>query len=291
MSSLNLAHFVNWTALKERCAGEGCSVTLLRHSLMARRTGIYLEDKWLCSAGCFRGGVESSVRELQDVALKTKPQRVQRIPLGLLLLTRGYISAEQLRTAEELQRHQGGELGEILCQLGFANEREVSEAVATQWGGSVYSAKTCPSGIEAQVPAALMEMLSMVPVYYVAAANKLLIGFVHGIDHAALESVEKMTSRRTEPCFITAGDCSRRIRQLAGRNLEVRFERMSSPSEIAGIVQSYAFQIGAERVRLVICGGHLWVRLNRNQHPTDLLFGLDDSHGRDRGYLLKPTHD
>ena len=44
-----------------------------------------------------------------------------RLPLGLLLLSRGCISHAQLQLALERQRERGGALGDVLCELNFCH--------------------------------------------------------------------------------------------------------------------------------------------------------------------------
>jgi hypothetical protein len=52
-----------------------------------------------------------------------------------------------------------------------------------------------------------------------------------------------------------------------------------SPAEMANIVRSYAFQIGANEARLALCRNQLWARLMRDGHPTDMLFALSGEGG------------
>lgn len=274
MTNLQLTHWVNRIGLQDKCAREGCRRTALRSSLLARRRGIRLSEAWFCGADCFREGVESQIRTLKQAPTRGREEHASRIPLGLLLVSRGCITSDQLRLARAQQQARGGALADILCELRFANERQVADAAATQWGCPVYSAKTMPSDIGAHIPALLMRLIAMAPVYYAPRANRLLIGFVHGIEHRVLRTIEHMTACLTEPCFITASECAEQIGSLTGRNTEVTFERVSSPAEMANIVQSYAFQIGADEARMALCHNHLWARLTREGHPTDLLFAL-----------------
>jgi Type II secretion system (T2SS), protein E, N-terminal domain len=276
MSSLQFAHLVRWTGLQEQCAREGCRTTGLRKSLQVCKGGIRLGADWFCSADCFRDGVDCRIRALQDSSAPIRTRRDSRVPLGLLLVARGCITSAQWRTAREHQLARGGTMAGILHELHFASEREVAAAVATQWGCPVYSANLQPSEIEAHIPSVLMHMLAMAPVYYAPRPNRLLVGFVHRIEHRVLHTIEGMTSCMTEPCFITASQCDEQIRRLEGRNLEVSFERVTSPTEMANIVQSYAFQIGADQARLALCRNHIWARLKREGRPTDLLFTLAD---------------
>jgi hypothetical protein len=274
MSSLNLSHLVNWTALREQCSGNRCHVRNLSHSLLGRKNGVRIGESWYCSPECFRDGVENRLWELRHAEEHRSVAHRLRLPLGLLLVSRGCITNQQLRIAVERQRDRKGSLGEILCDLQYATERQVTEARATQWGCPVYSAKIKLTEIQARIPTALLRLAAMAPVYHATAANRLLIGFVDGIDHHALHTVEEMTGCLTEPCFITSSECRDSIHNLSGRNIEVSFDRVSSVAETANIVQSYAFQIAANEARFAICHGLLWVRLNRETQPTDLMFSV-----------------
>lgn len=60
-----------------------------------------------------------------------------RRPLGEVLVDRGIVTPEQLRTALEQQRSTGKQLGEIIVALGFAPGPIVAQALATQHGGMI----------------------------------------------------------------------------------------------------------------------------------------------------------
>jgi hypothetical protein len=274
MSSLSLGRLVSWTALGGRCAGEDCHVRNLSRSFLARKNGIRIGESWYCCPRCFRHGVEARVRELMLTTEHRAAAHPLRLPLGLLLVSRGCITNHQLRAALERQVDRGGCLGDILRELRYATERQIAEATATQWGCPVYAAKVKTSEIQARIPTALLRLATMAPVFHATPANRLLIGFVRGIDHHALRSVELMTGCLTEPCFITASECWETIQNLTGRNIEVSFDRVASVSEAANIVESYAFQVDADEARFAICNGLLWVRLSREAQPTDLLFSV-----------------
>src|SRR5271167_3343663 len=97
MGSLNPTRLVNWTALKETCSGSGCHIRNLSRSFLARRNGVRIGNCWFCGADCFREGVEIRIRELQQSGEFRKVPRTLRLPLGLLLVSRGYITKDQLR--------------------------------------------------------------------------------------------------------------------------------------------------------------------------------------------------
>ncbi len=58
----------------------------------------------------------------------------------------------------------------------------------------------------------------------------------------------------------------------ASADNDVTFDRVSSVVEVANIIRSYAFQIGAGQARIGICRDHVWARLVRDDCPTDLVF-------------------
>jgi hypothetical protein len=274
MSSLNMVVLVNWKGLRAKCSREGCATSVLRHPLAPRKSGIRLGEAWFCGRECFRKGVEARLRQMLDTASHRPPQHASRLPLGLLLLSSGCISHAQLQMAILQQQERGGCIGDVLCELQFATEEQVAAAAATQWGCPVFSPKSGVSEVQARIPIFLLELLCMAPVHYATSRNQLLVGFVYGIEHQVLHTIEHMTDSLTAPCFITASDCAKTIRSLAARNTEIVFERVTSAGEMASIVESYAFQVGAEEARLGLCREYVWVRLNRDKHPTDLLFLL-----------------
>ena len=279
MSTLNLPALVNWKGWRETCSRRGCRTTWLRHSWRPGTPGMRIGENWYCSSECFRFGTTERLRKLQDLAMRRSAPHRSRVPLGLLLVTRGSITKEQWRRAEEMQKQTGGTLGKALCNLRFTGEREVAAAAAAQWGCLVYSSPALQPDIRAHIPSPLMRAATMAPVYQSPANRRLLVGFVHAVDHALLGTMEEMTSCATEPCFITASECERCIQAQAGQHTEVVFERALPVVEIANIVESYALQTSADEARFGVCQDFLWTRLNRDNRPTDLLFALRNGTG------------
>ena len=274
MSLFSMGILADLRSLRDKCAAEHCHNSRLRHSRFGEKTGVRLGEEWFCSDDCFRQAVEIRISQLQKKALKNPPQRKSRLPLGLLLLSRGCITNQQLTSALERQRQSGGPLGDILCRMKFTTDRDVAAAAATQWGCPVFHPRSCPCQVQAHIPSSLMNLYSMVPVHYSLPDNKLYVGFVYGVEHHVLHIIENITSCLTEPCIITASQCRETINSLPLQNNEVTFTKVTSAAEMANIIQSYASQIGAEDARLGVCRDYVWTRLNRKDHPTDLLFSL-----------------
>lgn len=54
--------------------------------------------------------------------------------LGELLIERGVINHDQLNFAITKQKEQGGLIGEVLVELKFATEKDIAQALTTQYG-------------------------------------------------------------------------------------------------------------------------------------------------------------
>jgi len=61
-------------------------------------------------------------------------KRISNKPLGELLLERKLISKEQLEKALDIQKQQGGLVGQILVSLGYVKEEEIAHAITVQYG-------------------------------------------------------------------------------------------------------------------------------------------------------------
>lgn len=61
-------------------------------------------------------------------------KRASKKQLGELLIEKGVINHEQLNLAIEKQREKGGLLGETLVDLNFATERDIAQALTSQYG-------------------------------------------------------------------------------------------------------------------------------------------------------------
>jgi hypothetical protein len=191
-----------------------------------------------------------------------------RVPLGLLLLSRQQLTAEQLRAALEAQRNSGGgKIGEWLQQLGFSTEAQITAGLARQW--------SCPvlrSGLEdfsaecsAAIPFPLLESFRMIPVELGEVTGTLLMAFSEAVDYGALYAIEQMLGVHTEACFAGSNVLRNALAAVAkrGRPGDMVFHGVEHAGECARIVGGCAEKILAEEVRWVRCGGHVWVRLGR----------------------------
>lgn len=207
--------------------------------------------------------------------LPAPPPR-HRVPLGLLLLSRGQLTNSQLRSALQAQRSRGeGRLGDWLQRLGFATEQQVIAALGQQWGCPILPPFAAEDARSAHMlPLCLMEAFRMLPVHYVAATRALYIAFAEGVDYTALYAIEQMLGCRTEASLLSPSVLDRVLQRLSHerRPSDLLFPGRRDQAEMARIASGYALKLGAWQVRIVTCGAYIWVRLQCDTASTNLLF-------------------
>jgi len=250
-----------------------------RPSVWQRLTGdsgkILVQGSWYCTDRCLERALAEVLRQVASTSRRSQPRH--RIPLGLLLISRQQLTAEQLRVALAAQRAAGrGRLGEWLERLGFASEPAITAALARQWSCPVLRSGSwlTHSRPTPQLPVALLEAFAMAPVDFVAASSTLHMAFGEALDYGVLYAIEQMTGLRTHACMASPAVVREYVRTVSARRpeSEVVFEGVSEGAEFARIVRSYAARISASEIRMAGCGGALWVRLfHPPRPPLDLI--------------------
>jgi hypothetical protein len=90
---------VRWT---ETCGNAACRTGWLR--LFRSRSFPRFEEKWACSAACTERMITDTLRGQIESWEPTSATRTLRMPLGLILLSRGWISRRELQEALVAQR-------------------------------------------------------------------------------------------------------------------------------------------------------------------------------------------
>jgi hypothetical protein len=257
-----------------RCREQGARLPGLRwHGL-----GVYLRQKWYCSPRCLLPALERSISELVPAA-ETPLTRGHRVPLGLLLLTRGVINEEQLRQALALQQEHGeGRVGDWLRRMGAAGEQDITRALATQWGCPVFPLERDQGYRQCAglVPLTLSQTHHMLPVFHSADRSLLYIAFTSGVDHALLYGIEQMLGCRTVPCIVGESAYAAALADLesAAAPDETIFDSVHDPFEIAHAACSFTERLGAQTLQLARVGRSVWVRFLCHSGSRDLLFHL-----------------
>ncbi len=258
------------------CIHKGLSLS----NLWSRSRHIRFEGSSYCLEKCLEPALLSALARAQSTV---ECRSSHRVPLGLLLLSRGQIDAKQLRAALAEQQANGhGRIGEWLQALGFVTELQVTAALARQWSRPVSRVNSIVGRcVETpQIPATLLKQCAMVPLEYVNSTQTLFIAFSDKIDYPALYAIEQMMGCRTEPCMAAPSFVKTHLELLRrGENNEIVFDSLKENTELCGIVRSYCTRISATELRLAKCGSYLWIRLLNHPHsPLDLLASSPPSY-------------
>lgn len=275
---LNLQYFHSavdrsWKNMHAACALQKCRNTMLMRSMPQSRSGVRVGDRWYCSVDCFAESAFVAFSAIQERRVIEMPHN-PRLSIGLVLLSRGQLTHDQLRLAVEERQQRGEELELTLLRLGLTTERQLAAARAAQWGCPVLGHEGAREPMEADIPAPLLRSCWAVPLRYSQNGKRLLMGFVFRVEHRLLLALEQVTGCRTEPCFITQTEFEEQMARLTvvADCKAVLHEELQTPREMANAVALQAIEAGARKAIFVECRDYFWARLSGDRRTVDVLF-------------------
>lgn len=279
MESTADAGLARWTGV---CGSRECETGWLQ--LFRSRSLPRFEGKWACSTGCMERIVADAVRSQMDSWEPDAAARPLRMPLGLIFLSRGWITHRELREALEAQRSAGaGRIGEWLGRLHGISEATIAKAMGIQWNcavlrsvtpGTVFATSLIPAFVCCRYGLALLRQRQD-EVFYLAGK--------YCADHAASRAVEHMLGAPVQAVFLedsawssVASDAADSVETDSGRD---------------GIVTCIAELVERSRpanARLVRIHDHLWLRMwlrrrDRTTQIEDVVFPLRAKREEPRG--------
>jgi len=202
------------------------------------------------------------------------------MPLGLLLLSRGWITRDELNAALAAQRQHGqGRIGEWLCRLGVLSEATVAKGLAAQWNCTALIALT--GGIERAddlAPAALLDQYGLVLMRNTMNARLYLAGGSRA-EYATARALERMLEVPVEPAFLEDAAWLRYSRSGTREPLDTPHS-MGAAVAISQVIERHA----PRDARVVRIHNHLWLRMYDGRrkrspgHLEDVVVALR-SHG------------
>lgn len=219
------------------------------------------------------------------ILLPGKPQplpKPHRVPLGLLMLSRGLVGNDQLRQALKAQKDAGGgRIGEWLRHIGAVNEEQVTRTLGVQWSIPFFPLGESRRYLECArlVPFSLLEAAQMVPVHHLPTTQHLYVAFTERINYSALYAIEKMLDCRTEPCLAEQSLVIKAINELRllPRPVEMFTDRVCDPADMAHTIAAHFETLGGTDVRVSGIEGFIWARVLARDGYTDVLFQLPRS--------------
>jgi hypothetical protein len=260
-----------------QCEFPGCSHRRrLWRAWLDPLRGYSLDGHWYCSPECFEQALAAAVTQLLPGKVQP-PAKTHRVPLGLLMLSRGLVDNEQLKRALKAQKDSGtGRVGEWLRHIGAVSEEQVTQILGVQWSIPVFPLNQSRRFLECAllVPFPLLEMAEMVPVHHIPSSQHLYIAFVDRINYSALYALEKMLECHTEPCLAVQSHIIQALNELRSRPrpVEILVDDISDPGEIAATILAYVTRVSAVDVKVSGFDSFIWARILAPSGYTDVLF-------------------
>lgn len=259
--------------LVPRCPGCGARARIW-NGFWGEASGVKLGGEWFCRTECLDSVLASRFHSSICQCGGKRRLQANRMPLGLALMERGLISQDDLRRALDLQIKSGGLLGQLLSSTGIVDETTITSVVASQWCCPVFPAASVLPGCGTLVPSHLLDLYKMLPVHYSPASGKLFVAFENAVDASVLYAIGTMLQCGTEPCFLESSTLAMfrdRVRQ-GDSSRDIVIDEQTVVEDMAQITRSYITQCLAKDFRHVVCGDHVWARLECERVNINLLF-------------------
>jgi len=255
------------------CDSHHCRSRQILRSFPGGRRGVRVGARWYCGVDCFVEAAGTTLFALANQRVIEIP-RSPRLTLGLVMLSKGYLTTEQLRVASDQSQWRGEDIDATLIRLGMATEKQIAMARSVQWGYPVLAQEHIGHMVQADIPQSILHSCSAIPLHYSHAAKRILLGFVYRIEHGLLRSIEQITGCRVEPCFITASDLAEQSERLTKipNYSETFIEDPGPPERMARALGRTAVVIRAGEARFTQCKGNIWVRMTGKNGVADVVF-------------------
>jgi len=234
---------------------------------------VLLDGCWVCSPSCLEA---AALTQFERLCATRTPVSQHRVPLGLLMLSRGYVTEAQLQATLSAQREAGfGKLGDWALKLQFVTERQLLNALSLPC--PVLALQTPPDFTCTELlPWNLLRSLRMMPIRLIRSTHLLYMAVCEKLEHASLGAIEQILHCRVVPCLVSDRAMDRWLENgsLLKATRVLVFEKISGAAEMTSITSSYAGRLEADEVQIVRCGPYAWVRLDVAHTPTDLLFNV-----------------
>jgi hypothetical protein len=194
-----------------------------------------------------------------------EPHR-HRIPLGLILLSQGWITHLQLQRALEAQRTRGtGRIGEWLISECGLEAKYVTRGLSVQWSCPVLTS----DGFSPQAMAMVMPRMfiteGILPLR-IAGSKILYLGFQDHLDASLAFAMERMTGLRIESGMVAEAEFAAARGRLLECSFPVAYGKMVADSESLaahlGMVLEHSQAVASKLVRV---HRHYWLRVWTDQ--------------------------
>lgn len=230
----------------------------------SRRRPIF-EEQWGCSGRCVLAIVRDALRReiAHGAADAAATPHCHRVPLGLLMLSQGWITPPQLRRVLEAQRQNGtGRIGEwLIAECGLEAE-QITRGLSMQWNCPVLSVEGfSPEAMALVMPKIFVERFGLMPLR-IAGSRILYLAFEDHLDASSSLAIERMTGLTVESGILNEVQFrAARSRLLECDAIETKLESVSDADTLGGRITAILEQKQPTASRLVRLHHYYWLRL------------------------------
>ena len=251
---------VKSSSLIGHCSNPACRTPWLQ--LFRPRTRPIFESGWTCSRECTEVQLRLAVRRELDGRVQAQETHRHRIPLGLLMLEKGWITPQQLRRAVETQRRSGVlRIGEWLVRHGATDEDLVTRALGMQWGCPVLSLRNRGMTGKQLFPRLFIDAFGALPVQG-SSGRILYLGFEQSVDPALAFSLERIEGARVECGIVQSSEYRNLLHATDNRSFpSIQMAEATSDFAAAHTLAKSIERAGPMSSRLVRVHEWLWLRM------------------------------
>jgi len=135
-------------------------------------------------------------------------------PLGQLLIEGGVIAKKQLDKALDLQKKEGGLIGEVIVSLGFAREEEIAYALSLQYGFPYLPLQSydIPKVLLGIIPKQVASQYCLIPIDKIG--NTLTVAMSNPLNPQALDDIEYLSKCEIQIFVATSSDIRTAIEEF-----------------------------------------------------------------------------
>lgn len=251
----------NSPAFLSVCANPNCASGWLH--AWRRRTTPVIERGWSCSSGCTRALLNRFIRREGEARSLSATGHRHRIPIGLVLVEKGWIGHEHLKRGLEAQKSENaGRIGEWLVRHCGLEEHQLTKALSIQWNCPVFSLDGLPTlSVVSALPRLFMDSFQFFPVR-LSNTGTLYIAFEDHIDHSVTLGIERITGLKVEAGLIHGSEFDSKHHE----SMQADFlpARMIEADNMEQLLQSLTSLIEKEKpldTQIVRIHDFYWLRL------------------------------
>jgi type IV pilus assembly protein PilB len=125
--------------------------------------------------------------------MKERRKKINKL-LGEILLEREVITLQQLNQALDIQSREGGLIGEIIVEQGFASEADIAQCISFQYGFPFLPLESC------EISPSVLKLISkdvalhyrLIPIDRIS--DTITVAMANPLNMEAVEDIEDITS-------------------------------------------------------------------------------------------------